>query len=74
MAIIEDPRNHLSNAAFTVRKWHRVLLQDEDNVTPVDPAEVFYQANPTAGHPWSPWEGALARLHCGQEANFIDVW
>ena len=51
-----------------------MILQDEYAVPPVDPEEVVVHATTTVRRPRSPWEGLLAWLYGGQEAELIDVW
>ena len=56
-----------------MQKQHRVIFQDEDDVSPVEFAEVVAQDPPTEGRTGAPWEGALSGLHVNQEAEIIHV-
>ena len=57
---------------FTVQKWRWVLLQDEDLIPPVYPAEVVVQATTSTGRPEKPWEMVLEQLYGDQEAHLIE--
>ena len=48
-----------------------VLFKYKDINPPVEPTEVVLQATTDAGHPRTPWERTLERLHIGREADLI---
>ena len=52
---------------FTVIKWRRVLLHDEDVIPSLYPDEVVVQYTPTTGHTGTPWERLMEHLHGGKE-------
>ena len=67
----EDPGRHLSDAECTVRKRHRVLLQDKYYAPKLEPYKVVAQVITTEVRTWTPWEGALEKLCSGWEGGLI---